>query len=184
MHRVKVSPGETYLIRGGLPHAIGPGCLLLEIQEPTDYTLRVEKITPSGFTIDEASCHQGIGYDQMFECFDYHGASFEEALKACKLEPKLVQMAPGYRMMEMVGYDDTECFKMERIEINSQLDLTSSGTFNGLYILSGRGKLTGANGVEPLKPNDQFFVPAGSTPFTVSADLSDPLVMLRCYGPK
>ena len=38
MNCLEVKPGETYLVKGGVPHAIGAGCTLIEIQEPTDYT--------------------------------------------------------------------------------------------------------------------------------------------------
>lgn len=183
MHQVHVSPGETYLIRGGLPHAIGPGCLLVEIQEPTDYTLRVERTTPSGFLIDDALCHQGIGYDAMFECFDYNGMPFDEMKRSCMLEPK-VHSANGYRITEVVGYENTECFKMERIEVTSRIELTGTGRFSGLVILSGSGELTGTNGVQKLMPNDQFFIPAVCEPFQIAANSSAPLVFLRCYGPQ
>ncbi len=53
LHRIEVKPGDTFLIEGGMPHAIGAGCLLVEIQEPTDYTFRTEKVTPQGFAISE-----------------------------------------------------------------------------------------------------------------------------------
>ena len=35
MHKIRVKPGDVFIIEGGCPHAIGSGCLLLEIQEPT-----------------------------------------------------------------------------------------------------------------------------------------------------
>ena len=43
MHKVPVQAGDVFLIEGGTPHAIGPGCFLLEIQEPTDYTIRTPR---------------------------------------------------------------------------------------------------------------------------------------------
>ena len=49
LHRFKVSPGDTILVKAGTPHAIGAGCFLLEIQEPSDYTMRVEKQTIKHF---------------------------------------------------------------------------------------------------------------------------------------
>lgn len=36
MQKYPVHPGDTILIEGGMPHAIGAGCFLVEIQEPTD----------------------------------------------------------------------------------------------------------------------------------------------------
>ena len=38
LHEIPVKPGDTILVAGGTPHAIGGGCMLLEIQQPSDYT--------------------------------------------------------------------------------------------------------------------------------------------------
>jgi len=51
LHRIEVKTGDTFIIRGGVPHGIGAGCFLVEIQEPTDYTVRTERITPSGLAV-------------------------------------------------------------------------------------------------------------------------------------
>ncbi len=67
MQKYPVHPGDTILIEGGMPHAIGAGCFLVEIQEPTDYTIRVERTTPSGFAVADSMCHQGLGFETMFE---------------------------------------------------------------------------------------------------------------------
>ena len=40
LERFDVKAGDTILIEGGMPHAIGAGCFLVEIQEPTDFTIR------------------------------------------------------------------------------------------------------------------------------------------------
>jgi mannose-6-phosphate isomerase len=53
LHRFEVNQGDAFIIYGGVPHAIGSGCFLMEVQEPTDYTMRVEKVTPGGLTISE-----------------------------------------------------------------------------------------------------------------------------------
>ncbi|MBR3439605.1 MAG: class I mannose-6-phosphate isomerase, partial [Clostridia bacterium] len=47
MNKIPVNTGDVFLIEGGTPHAIGPGCFLIEIQEPTDYTISLESVTHS-----------------------------------------------------------------------------------------------------------------------------------------
>ena len=37
-HKIPVQPGESYMIPGGVPHALGAGCFVAEIQEPSDLT--------------------------------------------------------------------------------------------------------------------------------------------------
>ncbi|MBQ3424972.1 MAG: hypothetical protein IJH38_07235, partial [Clostridia bacterium] len=90
MHHFEVQPGDTFLIKGGVPHAIGAGCLLVEIQEPTDYTIRIERVTPKGLRINDLQCHQGLGFERMFDCFDYTGHTQAEAFRAWKIPPKVL----------------------------------------------------------------------------------------------
>lgn len=181
MHRFDVAPGETYLIKGGVPHAIGAGCLLIEIQEPTDYTIRTEKITPAGLVIDEMMLHQGIGFEKMFDVFEYDGLTKEQAYKEWHMEPKVLECCPDYIVKELIGSNETSCFRLERYDINGKCTMKTNDEFYGLYYLSGRGKLVcGEQSVE-VRGGDQFFVPATSQTFTVEAD--EPITVFRCYGP-
>jgi mannose-6-phosphate isomerase len=43
MHRVPVRRGDSVLVPGGAPHAIGAGILLIEAQEPTDQSILLER---------------------------------------------------------------------------------------------------------------------------------------------
>ncbi|MFF7653991.1 class I mannose-6-phosphate isomerase [Streptomyces sp. NPDC007983] len=42
VHRVPVAPGDALLCPAGMPHAIGAGVLLVELQEPTDFSVLLE----------------------------------------------------------------------------------------------------------------------------------------------
>jgi mannose-6-phosphate isomerase len=44
MHRIRVRPGDGVLVPGGTPHAVGPGILLVEAQEPTDQSILLERV--------------------------------------------------------------------------------------------------------------------------------------------
>ena len=41
MYAFEASPGQTALVESGVPLALGAGCFALEIQEPSDLTLRL-----------------------------------------------------------------------------------------------------------------------------------------------
>jgi len=38
-HKIQVKVGEAYFVGGGVPHALGEGCFVVEVQEPCDITL-------------------------------------------------------------------------------------------------------------------------------------------------
>jgi len=54
MHRVTLRPGDTLLVPAGLPHAIGPGLTLVELQQPVDLSLILEYVGYPGLTADNA----------------------------------------------------------------------------------------------------------------------------------
>ena len=178
LHRFEVKTGDTILIEGGIPHAIGAGCFLVEIQEPTDYTIRVERTTPSGFQVADASCHQGLGFDKMFDCFHYGGFSREETQKRWFLKARAVDEA----RTDLVKYEDTPYFAMSKWHIENTASAQLDG-FCALYILSGKGTLTcGEETVELCAPQ-QFFIPAGCGAFNLKAK-DGALDVLQFFGPE
>ena len=43
LHVLPVQTGSVVLVPAGVPHAIGPGILVVELQEPTDFTIALER---------------------------------------------------------------------------------------------------------------------------------------------
>lgn len=183
LHRFPANPGDTFLVEGGVPHAIGAGCLLLEIQEPTDITLRAERVTPQGYTMSDAQLHAGIGFDAMFECFSYGGAGEAETLRRYCPRPRILEEAEGYVRRELVGPADTPCFALERWDVAGKCRFPPGGGFCALYATSGRGVLRSASGEEPVSPGTQFFVPASCEPFEIDAEPGAPLAVFRILPP-
>lgn len=183
LHKFPVKEGETYLICGGVPHAIGAGCLLVEIQEPTDYTVRTERVTPAGLHIVDAQCHQGLGFEKMFDVFDYDGLSYDTAYSRWCIPPTVLEQTEDYIRREVIGYAQTDCFRMERFDITGSCDFPAGNRFSGLYILSGEGVLTDTEGAHTIRGGDQFFVPASSDAFSITAG-NTPITLFRCFGPE
>lgn len=167
LHKFPVKKGDTYLIEGGIPHAIGRGCFLVEIQEPTDYTIRTERITPAGLQISDFMCHQGLGFDRMFDCFEYEGYAQEEVQKRWKVEQK---------GNTIIDDSKTTMFGLKLTKLSGEKKTVSCGQiFSGVYILDGEGVLNG----NPIKKGDQFFIPASCTSFEIEGNLE----YLQYYGP-
>jgi mannose-6-phosphate isomerase len=67
LNRFPVRPGDTVLVPAGVPHAVGRGLFLVELQEPTDWSLMLERADPGS---DSASWHLGLGADIALSAID------------------------------------------------------------------------------------------------------------------
>ena len=84
---------------------------------------------------------------------------------------------------EIGGPSETPCFALERLDVADEMPFPSApGAFCGLFVLSGRGTLESAAGAEPLRPCDQFFVPAASAGFRIRAE--SPLAIFLARPPQ
>lgn len=184
MHKFYVKPGDTVLIEGGIPHAIGAGCFLVEIQEPTDYTIRTERITPKGLPVADSMCHQGLGFERMFDCFHFAGMPKEEVRARWFIPAKQVAQGPQGSITQLVGYEDTPYFAMRELCAAGALPVPASAAFAGLYILEGQGILETNGKTVPLQKGQQWFLPAGMGGFTLAAAQGTPLRALHCFGPR
>jgi mannose-6-phosphate isomerase len=66
-NRVGVTAGDALLCPAGMPHAIGEGILLLELQEPTDFSVLLEW---DGFALTADDASLGLPLELALECVD------------------------------------------------------------------------------------------------------------------
>lgn len=64
LHHLVVRPGDIVFVPAGVPHAIGGGALIVELQEPTDFSILCEW---KGFPVDARDAHLGLGWDVALE---------------------------------------------------------------------------------------------------------------------
>ncbi len=166
LHKFAVKPGDTFLIEGGIPHAIGAGCFLVEIQEPTDYTVRTERTTPKGLAVADFMCHQGLGFERMFDCFEYEGYSAEAVEARWNIKR---------RGDVIIDEGSTEMFGLRMKDIDGEEYIPTGSVFSGIYILEGEGKLAG----KAVAKGDQFFIPADCRGFNIEGKLR----LIQYFGP-
>lgn len=143
LHRVPVRAGDFVFVDGGVPHAIGGGCFMVELQEPSDLMVVAERVTPSGRTIPEAKLHGGVGFEAMFDVYEYAGRTYED-LCAAYVRRKGGPAGPVERIL---GPELTEKFAMWRVAGGGRLALArpacvavvtdGAGTVNGVAVQKG-----------------------------------------------
>jgi len=176
MHRIPVKAGEVYLIEGGTPHAIGPGCFILEIQEPTDYTISLEKCNTLGEKLPDFMCHMGLGFEKMFDCFHYEGQTLPELLNNYRLAPKPLEDCASCTRTSLIDYGRTPCFALNRVDVKQDFTAKAESAC-AIVIIGGQGKIAG----EDVKQGDCLFIPAGLDSFTVEGEN---IVYLECLPPQ
>jgi mannose-6-phosphate isomerase len=172
MHRIDVKPGDTILVTGGTPHAIGAGCFLLEIQEPSDYTMRTEKVTLAGQVMTPQQIHYGVGEENMLDCFDYTPKTRADIERMFLLKAR----DKGDGSTALVTYHDTTCFALSRVDGGEYR--ACEDCFVTVVAIADGGTLTGGGDTFTLSRGDKFFIPA-----KVAYELKGASAIL-CYPPK
>ena len=67
LNNLRVRAGDVLFLPGGVPHAIGAGLLIAELQEPTDFGVMCEH---AGFPISADDAHLGLGWDAAIGALD------------------------------------------------------------------------------------------------------------------
>ncbi len=179
MHKIYVEPGDVYLIEGGTPHAIGAGCCIVEIQEPTDLTIRIEKVTPGGYRIPDRICHQGLGFDKMFDCFHFDGYTEQEVRQRWQVAKSGRERT---EINELIGYEHTPCFGLVSMTLTDSKKLEPSEAFSVLFVLDGKGIIECDGQSVTVEKGDQVFIPA-KCDMTVNPT-SLYLRLLQCLPPR
>lgn len=176
LHRFEVREGDTILVTAGTPHAIGAGCFLLEIQEPTDYTMRVEKITAAGERLTPMQIHYGVGEENLLNCFIYEGLSRSEARNKYFLSPETKITEEMGKSLLLVTYENSPCFALEKV-IKGPVSILPD-SFVTIVVTKG-GKIKIGEGSFEVKQGDKIFVPYGCGTITVKS-----AEVILCYPPK
>ena len=67
MHELPVAAGDAIFVPAVTPHAIGEGILIVELQEPTDFSVLLEW---EGFELSPDDGHLGLGWDTALGALD------------------------------------------------------------------------------------------------------------------
>ena len=145
LHRVPVKAGDFVFVDGGVPHAIGGGCFMIELQEPSDLMVVAERFTPSGREIPERKLHCGLGFEEMHNVYEYVNLTYDEL--CAKYVKRGDAGTSGTGVEQILGPELTDKFAMFRVTDGGRLALTrpvcvavvtgGAGMVNGLSVAKG-----------------------------------------------
>jgi mannose-6-phosphate isomerase len=166
MHKVPVKPGDVFMIRGGLPHALGPGLTVIEIMEPSDWIVLSEQKC-GNILISDSRRFNGLEPEAAMSMFDFSPVNQEELEKACCMKPQKKDHALDCLLdRAQIGY-----FGLERLLLNGSYELHNpEKCCRAGIVIDGDACI---DGELSLKSGDAFFLPAcnDKTRFCGDADI-------------
>ena len=153
----------------------------MEVQEPTDYTMRVEKTTPAGLKIGPELIHQGVGEETMLDCFHYNTFTTEEALAEWKITPEILKENKEFTLRTLFNEKHTNCFGLSELLLNGKHTITGNGVFYVAVIYSGNGTITCNDKDYSYNQGDEIFISAAISEISFSSESASKILL--CYPP-
>ena len=172
---VDVNVGDIWLIKAGLIHAIGAGCTIVEVQEPTDFTIQPERWC-NDYHISYEEEYIGLDKDTALNAINYD--IYGDSAKAyAKVTPTVEIDTPTYKKEVMISYDDTPCFGENRHTIKNGGSFVMDFAPSVYICLDGNAVITGENYRKEIKKGDYFYLPfVAEGKFTVSTETTSTLI--------
>ncbi len=132
--RHEVAAGDVVFIPAKMVHAIGAGCLILEVQEPTDFTITPERWCGDCRLTDE-KMYLGLDREVALDCFRF------DLDCPAKLIPKsMSDGGDGVVYESLIGEAQTKNFHVNRITLENGAFLLQRGA--AVYcVIEGEGEL-------------------------------------------
>jgi mannose-6-phosphate isomerase len=174
MNRFPAGPGDVFLVPAGVPHAIGPGVMITELQEPTAFSILAEH---GRFGLDADGATLGMGWDVALGAFDLTSWAGERA-GALRPRSAVLRDDADARVKRLFAESTGEFFQALRVRVFGRYEAPAG--FAVLVIEAGAGELGWEDGTTQVRKGETWVVPHGAGPLTLSGDVR----LLVCLPPE
>ncbi len=155
--KIAVAPGDVFMVPGGLPHAIGEGILMIEIMEPTDFTVRFE-FNRGGYVLPEQSRFMGRNIDFAAEMISFDKLSSDEIKRKLFCSPEIIAVQEKSIEYQLIDFEKTPCFSVNKLDVRRQYKKKADSFYIGV-VAKGNGRIESVSQQIEVKAGDKFFVP-------------------------
>lgn len=163
MNQFDVERGQVFFVKAGLPHSIGPGVTLTELQEPTSFSVLAEY---ENFGVTEDQATLGLGWEVALSCFDLGGYRGD---RISELVPGRIESSrqSGGAVFDLFPPEANTFFSARLVRCSGRVVLDQP-SFAVLVVTEGSGELGWDGGSESVQRGETWVVPfgAGSLSFT------------------
>jgi mannose-6-phosphate isomerase len=162
LNPLTVNAGDGVVVPASTPHSIGAGIFVVELQEPTDFSVLLEW---AGFAIDGAADgHLGLGFDVALDSVRRDAVGTEELDRLVRRiadderddGPRALLPTVADPYFRAWAVDDTGAAT------------TVAAAFSAVVVIGGAGTIEWAEGTVPVTRGDAFVVPHAAGPLTFS----------------
>ena len=154
LNRIAVAPGDTIIIRGGVPHAIGPGVTMVEIMEPSDWVV-IPEIACCGVELDEKQRFMGIDPKTAVGMFDFTPQTEAQIRAHFSPVPKILLQTSAGTFRSLIAPEDCELFSAYELTLDGEWELKNRDSFAIGIVTAGTLSLDGIR----MRSGENFFLP-------------------------
>ena len=159
VNKVPVQTGDVFFVGAGVIHAIGAGCLILEVQEPTDFTIQPEYWC-GDYHLNAQEMYLGLDREVALECFNYDLYG-KQVVEAGRKVPEITYQDEHVTVETLIGEKDTPCFAMSRYILDGgQVTLDTPASI--WICVEGEGSVEADGEIRDIHSGDYFFLPAAA----------------------
>ena len=159
--KIRVQPGDCYIVPAGTPHAIGAGIFMMELMEPTDWVVRCET-TNAGLTLAPEACFMGLDLETCLEVFDYREYPVAEVGRTFQQSPRELVRANTWSEEELIGPAYHEYFRLHRLRGRGDAHWAGRELML-LIVVKGEANLLCGGQRQPVRAGQTWLLPGAAS---------------------
>lgn len=173
---IPVQAGDCLVIPAGVPHAIGAGIFMIELQEPSDWVVRCEARS-GDLVLPEDQRYIGLSLDDCLSIFDYEAYPATAVRECFQQQPHVTSRTSAFTEEQIIGPRFQEFFRLRRLQG------TGPSRWQGdeimvMIITKGEGCLCSGGTEQPVGQGETWLLPGCVPEWRWEARTSDWEVLL------
>lgn len=176
--KIPIKEGDSFIVPGGFPHAIGEGIFMIEIMEPTDFCVRIE-FQRGDYVLPNNARFMGRDVKFATSMFNYDEISIDQIKDQYFLSPNLIKTyEDGSKELCLVDGDITDCFRLKKLIIMDSIQKIEDSFYIGI-VIKGQGRIESKKTTNSyaLGEGDKFFIPHKSGMLKYNSDSEMELIL-------
>ncbi|MEX2680698.1 MAG: class I mannose-6-phosphate isomerase [Candidatus Sigynarchaeota archaeon] len=176
---IPVEPGETWLVPGGMLHAIGGGILLIEMMEPSDLSIRFE-FERAGVKIPPEARFLGKDVDFAMDMIDFSPHPVIDVFQKYRIQPRCIREDAACSEHVLVDGRHVDCFEARKVVIRGAASIPKDDRLLVYITIKGSGQLQVKDEIVAVKEGSKVLIPAAATSVTAKPSGNTPLELIGC----